>query len=260
VPSIHTNRGIGRARKARLALGLALDRPLEDVVEAVERDGVHVVVLDLGHGVAGAYLRRRERPMLFVNGRQGLARQRFTVAHEFGHHRLGHHNVVDAVAALTDTGHDPQEVEANAFAAEFLMPRDAVEVFYRYRLARTLSLDEVVRIAHAFGVSAQMARYRLASHGVLVDQDLCDRLDAEIAEDLHIEVAERLGLDESDDLIATAAADLPRVPDALRTSAFGQFLAGDLAVDTLAQSLGRSPVAVERMLANLGLREVATAS
>jgi Zn-dependent peptidase ImmA (M78 family) len=84
------------------------------------------MVLALGDGVAGAHITRDSSPLLLVNGRQGTARQRFTLVHEFGHHRLGHSIVVDNPTNLSDIGHDPLEVEANAFAAEFLMPRLAV--------------------------------------------------------------------------------------------------------------------------------------
>ena len=118
MPSLHSNRGAKRAREARDALGLPLDRAPEDLLEAVEaRGGAHVVVLDLGDGVAGAHLARPGCPLLFVNGRQPPTRQRFTLAHEFGHHRLGHATVVDRPQAFSDS-HHPLEVEANAFAAE----------------------------------------------------------------------------------------------------------------------------------------------
>jgi Zn-dependent peptidase ImmA (M78 family) len=252
VPSIHTNRGIGRARKARLALDVPLEAPLADVVEAVERDGVCVVIVDLRDGIAGAYLRRTNHPILFVNARHNVARQRFTVAHEFGHHRLDHTSVIDGVAALTDTGHDPQEVEANAFAAEFLIPRDAIERLYPRNVSRRLSLDDVVELAAFFGVSAQMARYRLASHGVLGDAKLCAKLDAEIAEELHIAAAERLDLEYQQDTVARAQG-ATRIPSSMRESALGRFLEGELSLEALAVSVDRSPDAVRQSLANVGL-------
>jgi Zn-dependent peptidase ImmA (M78 family) len=252
VPSIHTNRGIGRARKARLALDFPLDAPLGDVVELVERDGVCVVIVELRDGIAGAYLRRSTGPILFVNARHNTARQRFTVAHEFGHHRLDHTSVIDGVAALTDTGHDPQEVEANAFAAEFLIPRDAIEKRYRRNVALALTLDDVVVTAAVFGVSAQMARYRLASHGVLANPALCARLDGEIAQELHLEAADRLGLDFVDDTVARHAGGV-RIPPSMSDSALGRFLEGELSIDVLAASLGRSPDAVRERLSGFGL-------
>ena len=73
-----------------------------------ERGDANVVVLELPSGVAGAYVGRPDCPLLFVNGHQALARQRFTLAHEFGHHRMGHSSVVDEQRAISGQLHDPQ--------------------------------------------------------------------------------------------------------------------------------------------------------
>ena len=75
VSSIYTNRGIGRARKARQELGFDLVSPLPDLLEAIERPGGAVVILDMGSQVAGAYLRCPSCPLLFVNGRDAVTRQ-----------------------------------------------------------------------------------------------------------------------------------------------------------------------------------------
>lgn len=252
--SIHTNRGIGRARKARAALGLPPDQPLPDVVATLEeRAGVHVVVLDLGDEVAGAYLTRRDRPLLFVNGTQPTGRQRFTVAHEYAHHHLQHGSVVDDEAALGGRVGDPREVEANAFAAEFLVPRAAVERRFPVRPA-PVTLETVVRVACAFGVSARMARIRLATCGVLADNALRDRLDRRIQEGEHLELIERLGLGEPDDAVAAAAAaGPPRIPPALRDSPLGRFVDGGLGIADVARHIGRPAADVDRALSACGV-------
>lgn len=256
--SIRTNRGIGRARKARAALGLPLEAPLSDIVATLEAvDDVHVAVLDLPDRIAGAYLRRPGCALLVVNGSQPTARQRFTVAHEFGHHWLGHASVVDAQSALVDYGHDPHEVEANAFAAELLVPRRAIEHRYAGVRRPQVTLEDVVQTAATFGVSAQMLRIRLETGGVLADPGLRKRLDEEIAADLHLEVAERLGIADLDDTIAAAVGSLPRIAPALRDSALGLHLAGALTVEELAERLRRDTSAVRRMLSRLGLDELA---
>jgi len=257
VPSIHTNRGTKRARTARTDLGLGLDAPVPDLLEAVEGPGAaHVVVLDLGEGVAGAYLARPGCPLIFVNGRQVSGRRRFTLAHEFGHHRIGHGTVVDSPSDMADYDHDPQEVEANAFAAEFLVPRQAVEAWGARRLRGQPGLDDVVTLAAEYGVSAQMVRYRLETCGVLSDLSLRTKLDEEIAEQLHLKLADDLGLGDLDDGLARAASRLPRIPPTLRSSRFGELLAGELDPEGFAARTGQDPAAVGRMLANLGLDEM----
>src|SRR5689334_7363818 len=139
------------ARRARLEMGFGLEGPLPDLLAAVEGPGgAHVVVLELGADVAGACLQRGDLVLLFVNGAQAAVRRRFTLAHEFGHRRLGHASVIDRPADLFGAAADPAEVAANYFAAEFLLPAEAVRAWAR---GRALALDEVVRLAAEYGVS-----------------------------------------------------------------------------------------------------------
>src|SRR4051795_5094926 len=126
------------------------------------RRAAHVVVLELGDDIAGACLQRGGLALLFVNGAHAAVRQRFTLAHEFGHRRLGHASVVDRPADVFGAQHDPAEVAANYFAAEFLMPGQAVR---RWARGRRLTLDELVQLAGEYGVSAKMARIRLETAG-----------------------------------------------------------------------------------------------
>ena len=248
------NTGAKRAREARADLGYSREGPLPDLLNAVEdRGGANVVVLALPEGVAGAYITRPQCPLLFVNGHQALARQRFTVAHEFGHHRMGHASVVDEQKAMSGQLHDPQEVRANAFAAEFLMPCDAVRAWGRMRVRRTVTLEHVLLLAFEYGVSAQAARYALQNADVLTDARRCIQLDDELAAELHVELAQRLGLQAPHDELADAAGRLPRIPSALRHSGLGDLLAGAIDVDELALRLGREPGEVTAMLTKLGI-------
>jgi Zn-dependent peptidase ImmA (M78 family) len=256
VASLHSNRGAKRAREARRDLGLPRDRPLPDLLDAVEDlGGAHVVLLDLGEGVAGAHIKRPGCPLLFVNGRQPPQRQRFTLAHEFGHHRLGHATIVDRPQAFFD-GHDPLEVEANAFAAEFLIPRAALT----HPPDAPVTLEDVVRLAFAYGVSCQMARYRLITAGILADRSRAEQLEREIADGDHHTVAEYLGLTAPQDRLADSGGRLPRIPEPLRAGPIGRLLAGDITADELAQQIGQDAAAVRRMLVNFGLDVLAPAA
>lgn len=258
---LDSNTGAKRARQARGDLGYTREGPLPDVVQAIEeRGGAHVVVLDLPEGVAGAYLARPQCPLLFLNGHQALARQRFTVAHEFGHHRMGHASVVDEQKAISGHLHDPKEVRANAFAAEFLMPRDAVTAWGRERVSGAVSLEQVVTLACEYGVSAQAARYALHNAGVLTDARRARQLDEEIAAGLHVELGRQLGLQAPHDELADAAGRLPRIPSALRHSALGDLLAGEINAEELALRVGREPGEVAAMLAELGIDQLLPAS
>jgi Zn-dependent peptidase ImmA (M78 family) len=260
VPSLYSNRGAKRAREARAAIELDAGLPLEDVIAVVEGTGVHVLLLALQDGVAGAYAPRTDCSMIFVNGTQAIARQRFTVAHEFGHHRLGHASVVDRTTTIGGFQHDPVEVEANAFAAEFLMPKAGVVAWGEEHVSGAPTLEDVVRLAYAYGVSAQSARYALETAGVLVDDARCAKLDDEIAEELHVDIGPRLGLVPIEDELADAATRLPRIPPGLSKSALGDLLAGEIDAAGLAQRLGRTTETVEAMLDEFGLTQLLPAT
>ena len=261
MPSEFSNRGAKRAREARADLGYTREGPLPDLLEAgEEKGGAHAVVLELPEGVAGAYIAKQDCPLLFVNGAQWLPRQRFTLAHEFGHHRMGHSTVIDAQAVISGYTHDPKEVCANAFAAEFLMPRDAVAAWGEQHVRGAVSLDHVMRLAYEYGVSSQAARYALETAKVLTDEARCTQLDEEIAAGMNVEVAQRLGLEPLEDELSDATGRLPRIPDALRGSTLGDLFAGAVDAHALAVRLGRDPQAVARMLRELGIDRLLPAS
>jgi Zn-dependent peptidase ImmA (M78 family) len=245
VPSLHANRGAKRAREARAELSIARDAQLACTVTAIERAGVGVLVLDLPAGVAGAY--NPAGPWIFVNGRQQVVRQRFTVAHEFGHHRLGHRDlkILDSPADIAGKAHarDWREVQANAFAAEFLAPISGVRAWWREQEPDAANLEAVCRLACEFGVSAIAAAYRLNAAG-LADLRRVERLKREIEEDMmHVQLMEQLGLDPRHDDVLQRVADegRARLPPALASSPLGAYLRRDVTLDEAARRAGCAP-------------------
>ncbi|MET0683782.1 MAG: ImmA/IrrE family metallo-endopeptidase, partial [Solirubrobacteraceae bacterium] len=95
MPGYDVNVGAKRARAARAALGLAAEEPFACLLTAIERDArVPVVVAGMPDEVAGFCLRPGDgSSCLFVNGLQYAGRQRFTLAHEYGHHVMRHEGV-----------------------------------------------------------------------------------------------------------------------------------------------------------------------
>jgi Zn-dependent peptidase ImmA (M78 family) len=239
VASREANRGAKRAREARAALGLG-DGPLRCVVDAVETaGGVGVLSLELPAGVAGAY--DPAGPWLYVNQRDPVVRQRFTVAHEFGHHRLGHHDlkIIDSPEDLAGGRHDPREVEANAFAAEFLAPLTGVRAWWEAAGAQRADLEVVCRLAARFGMSGPAALIRLET-AKLVDAARGRRLHEEVEQGLHHEVAARLGLDAArdDELTRAVEAQELRLPPAVRASPLGRHLAREITLAEAARLAG----------------------
>lgn len=262
VASEYHYRGAKRAREARDELELGQDGPLDDILVTVEQaGGAHVVVLELPDDVAGAFINRPGMPLLVVSGSDSIPRQRFTLAHEFGHFRMGHDGVVDRQVSLSGYDHNPCEVEANSFAAEFLVPKRALlEWAHRRGRRAPITLEDVVRLAWEYGVSAQMLRYRLNTCSLLRAGDLQQRIDDEIAEGVHLELADHLGLDVIEDTLAEESKRLPRIPSPLRNSVFGDLLAGDIDADGFAERMRCTGDRAHDMLVGLGLDQLLPAA
>jgi Zn-dependent peptidase ImmA (M78 family) len=212
-----------RARDARAALGLGPREPFSCLLTAIERDAqVPVVVAGLTEQTAGYCAPFGATSLLFVNGRQHpVGRQRFTLAHEFGHHVLGHGSgPPDSIWTIYGKALKSREVEANAFAAELLAPAAGV----RELVDGEPTLETVGRVAGHFGLSLLAALVRL-SHLSLTSR--YPALRAELDDPAlraYVRPPERL------DALATVRW-LPRLPEALKGSLLDAVLRGDAAAD-----------------------------
>jgi Zn-dependent peptidase ImmA (M78 family) len=95
------------------------------------------------------------------NASEAMVRQRFTQAHELGHVVLAH--VDEKTPRMRDERFDNRngiEIDANAFAAELLMPSRWLPAL----LKQAESFNELTR---TLGVSAVALRYRLKNLGLL---------------------------------------------------------------------------------------------
>ncbi len=101
--------------------------PVEYIL-VVER--IHVHAVEYPDDTAGESWWEDEAAHIAVNRALPTGRLRFTLAHEFGHLALRHHRQRFQEAPLTSVrpaetlpaALDPIEIEANAFAAELLLP------------------------------------------------------------------------------------------------------------------------------------------
>lgn len=252
----HAREAVAAARTARHELGLGLDQPVHDLLAVVEETaGLAVGVLALPDGVAGVYIERRERAFVFINGNQALARQRFTLAHELGHHRLGHGAVVDGVDAVEGRSSDPREQQANAFASELLAPEQALRGWMEARGDPLLTVEVLVRIAAWFAISAPAAYVRLIEAGVLQRASQKRDLKRALDRGQHKGVEESLGAPSVEDQLTRIQREnaLPRLPALLRDNALGAYAAGLIDLDRLAQILGRDRDTVERAMSAMGI-------
>jgi Zn-dependent peptidase ImmA (M78 family) len=245
---------IKAARAARQELDLGLTGPLPDTLTVVEDlAGIPVAILPLPNGIAGAFGRRRNQPFIFLNGNEPLVRQRFTLAHEFGHYRLGHLPVVDKTEAIffgKPTNLD--ETQARYFAGEILLPKPALESWLERHQPESNDLEVVVRLAAAFGISAMTTRVRLEI-SEQISKSQATVLDASIAAGEHLRLHRRLGLQDTFDRLAQAQRDLPRFPSIMQEYGFKALEQGFVKVERLADALGRDTAWVEKQMAELSI-------
>ena|SRR5258708_17256269 len=126
--------------------------------------------------LSGMLLRDKDRTVIGVNSAHPAVRQRFSVAHEIGH-LIMHQGAmfVDQTVRFNRDGKsslaiDPQEIEANRFAAELLMPEKLVTAAIEKCIAKKPNLPQralIADLAKEFQVSEQAMEFRLVNLGVI---------------------------------------------------------------------------------------------
>lgn len=130
--------------------------PIKDVTKLVEDAGVIVVPFDFGTPLIDGFCQHPGDdlpPLVFINSRQPKDRYRFSLAHEIGH------------LVMHQTPNPEQEVQANIFASEFLMPTAEIKPqFYHPSLTRFMELKLY------WGTSMQALIYKAWQIGRLSDR------------------------------------------------------------------------------------------
>jgi Zn-dependent peptidase ImmA (M78 family)/transcriptional regulator with XRE-family HTH domain len=156
-----SERPILSARVTRASLGLAPDKPISRLVNTFEYNGGLVFVtpfpmfkIDAFSGWATLDI---DRPIIIVSCNIPGDRMRFSVAHEIGH--LVMHAAPKGTMIV-------MEKEANAFAAEFLMPEDTIES----DLLAPITLTSIAQLKPKWGVSMQALIYRAHDLKIITDR------------------------------------------------------------------------------------------
>ncbi len=150
--------------------------PPVDAKVIAESKGALVVQEKNEDGFSGFLFRSTDSaPIIGVNANHPATRRRFTVAHELGHlllHPKSGVHVDEGVFQMRDArasaGSDEEEIEANRFAAELLMPRHFLEADIE-ALGRIFLDDEktITKLAKQYCVSSQSMAIRLSSLGLV---------------------------------------------------------------------------------------------
>ena len=144
------------------------------VEQIARRLGAQVTYEGFDGDISGMLFRDEGRAVIGVNSRHASTRQRFTVAHEIGHLEMhkGQPVFIDRFVRVNmrDGQSTLEERQANAFAAELLMPRSLVPEEIERVLAKRLDFTQpelVAGLAQRFQVSPAAMQYRLMNLGML---------------------------------------------------------------------------------------------
>jgi Zn-dependent peptidase ImmA (M78 family)/transcriptional regulator with XRE-family HTH domain len=159
VPSIDPDQFGGDVQKIALTVRQRWSipkGPIKDLTKLVEDAGVVIVAFDFGTPLIDGFCQQAGDdlpPVIFINIRQPKDRYRFSLAHELGH------------LVMHQTPTPEQELQANAFASEFLMPTQEIRPqFYNS------SLEKFMQLKLYWGTSMQALIYKAWQAGRLSDR------------------------------------------------------------------------------------------
>lgn len=144
-----------------------------NLTHLADKAGIQIRYGDFEEETSGFAYRKATTKYIGVNASESDVRQRFTIAHELGHMFMHQQDPIsyDPSVGLihfrdvhSSTGELKKEREANAFAAELLMPKEIVINEVNEMNGIDLhDLSALSRLADKFGVSHAAITVRLAS-------------------------------------------------------------------------------------------------
>ena len=173
--------GFRLAQTTRDRLGKRFDEPIGSMTQLLEVElGIPVVHVELPTTFAGATISTGHVRGIVVNIRgknSNVWIRRVTMAHELGHYLWDPSDklrrlVVDEyhdIEGSFSRSNDAVEQRANAFAVEFLAPRDVIAALYR-RIAG--GAEAIKKIIQTFGIGPMPTVHHLTNHSESVPSDL----------------------------------------------------------------------------------------
>ncbi len=143
-----------------------------DVNKIAKVLGITVVAHDMDDDDSGILLVKDGRAVIIVNGRHHENRRRFSLAHELAHFLLHARGSLEIFHRdqRSSLGTSRIEVEANAFAAELLMPEEDIKAWVQsveFDLLDENAEAIIVEKAKKLGVSPQALSIRIERLGLL---------------------------------------------------------------------------------------------
>lgn len=148
------------------------DRPIDDIVDLMERHGLIIVNIDFDSDRIDArsgYVNIGEKKYYIVlvnEKKQNFFRDQFTLAHELGHYVM-HARIYHPQEDLLGQDYRSIENEANAFASAFLMPKEN----FTHDLTENgfIDLNTFINLKSRWNVSIAAMIHRAHSLGLIDD-------------------------------------------------------------------------------------------
>lgn len=138
------------------------------IFELIEDRGIWLTFQPLDQ-LLGVYQRIGDVAGIAINAARPISLQRFTAAHELGHHELGHQSHVDDPHDIEAPSDDPAELQAQTFAASLLMSEVSIETRLEHRghdpLRPQLTALDAYCLSAELGVSYQATVTQLRALG-----------------------------------------------------------------------------------------------
>lgn len=146
------------------------DQPVLNLRRLLESDvGLRVFCEGMPSQIAGLYASSADAGYcVLLNAKHRPERQRFTLAHEYGHFLCDRHKPgIDYLAA--EKRRPANERFADAFANSFLVPRTSLRRYFLDTVTRTndFRVEDLCRLSSIYGVSVQAMSLRVEELGLL---------------------------------------------------------------------------------------------
>lgn len=142
--------------------------PVREIVEGLGAE-VRLVSFEDRQQISGMIIRGEDHVIIGVNINHPENRRRFTIAHECGHFLLHKSKelYIDKEFSVQLRGRkasaavDPDEIEANRFAAELLMPYDMLVKDLSKKWIDIENEAEIQKLSNKYKVSRQAMTFRI---------------------------------------------------------------------------------------------------
>lgn len=161
-----------QATACRRELGLGDTEPIDIIKVLHECLDVSVIVRRFSSGFSGMFLRTDTAGAVVLNATKSLGHQHFTAAHELFHLRFETGLTHQICLAGQFTSKNRNELEADCFAANLLMPQAAVlnRLYGRSASSKQpMVMEDVIDLGQHFGVSHAAMLIRLKRLGIFTD-------------------------------------------------------------------------------------------